>query len=98
MASEKVTINDQGRIVIPAAMRTALGLHGGDTLLVKLDEERGVIELATPLANLRWIQNELRKRHGDDLSRWSDEFIADRRREAAREAAKLDPLEGRALD
>ncbi len=41
-----VTIDAQGRIAIPAAMRANLGLQTGDTLFAHLDEETGGVRLA----------------------------------------------------
>ena len=41
-----VTIDAQGRIAIPAAMRAALGLQAGDTLFAHLDEDTGGVRLA----------------------------------------------------
>jgi AbrB family looped-hinge helix DNA binding protein len=41
-----VKIAAQGRVAIPAAMRTRLGLEPGDTLFVHLDEETQGVRLA----------------------------------------------------
>lgn len=41
-----VTIDAQGRIAIPAAMRASLGFQTGDTLFAHLDLETGGIRLA----------------------------------------------------
>ena len=41
-----VKIDAQGRVAIPAAMRTRLGLEPGDTLFVHLDEETHGVRLA----------------------------------------------------
>jgi AbrB family looped-hinge helix DNA binding protein len=41
-----VTIDAQGRIAIPAAMRANLGLKTGDTLFAHQDEETGGVRLA----------------------------------------------------
>lgn len=41
-----VTIDAQGRVAIPAAMRAKLGLQTGDTLFAHLDEESGGVRLA----------------------------------------------------
>jgi len=41
-----VKIDAQGRIAIPAAMRTSLGLQPGDTLFAHVDEETGGVRLA----------------------------------------------------
>jgi AbrB family looped-hinge helix DNA binding protein len=40
-----VKIDARGRVAIPAAMRTRLGLQAGDTLFVHLDEETHGVRL-----------------------------------------------------
>lgn len=89
--TERVKMNEQGRIVVPAAIRRQLGLKGGDTLIIKVDEEGEELRLSTPMANLRRMQRRLAHLRPDDGRRWSDELIAERRREA--EIEKLDSIE-----
>ena len=83
-----VTMNEQGRIVVPARIRKQLGLAGGDTLLIRIEDD--AMRLSTPMANLRRMQRVLAERHRDDPRRWSDELIAERRAEAQREQGDLD--------
>ncbi|MEQ1932155.1 MAG: AbrB/MazE/SpoVT family DNA-binding domain-containing protein [Parvularculaceae bacterium] len=75
-------IGRDGRIVIPAAMREAMGAAAGSTLMLLLRGDR--LEVFTPDASLRRIRESLDKvvPHGVSLA---DELIADRRREAAEE-------------
>ena len=84
MDTERVKINDQGRIVIPAAMRQELGLKGGDTLVLSVDH--GELRATTPDKLLRDAQELLAPfRPGPGEMSVSDQLIAERRREAARE-------------
>lgn len=39
-------LDAQGRIAIPAAIRSRLGLEAGDTLFARLDEETGSLQIA----------------------------------------------------
>ena len=80
--SAKVRLGPDGRVVIPAAMREALGLKEGDVLFARL--EGGEIKLLTPQAAMRRAQAIVRQFVPEGVS-LVDELIADRRREAARE-------------
>jgi AbrB family looped-hinge helix DNA binding protein len=80
--SVKSKINQNGRIVIPAAIRRQMGLKAGDTLL--MDVEDGVLRLETHLARIRRIQREVAQ-YCKPGRLASDELIAERREEARRE-------------
>ena len=43
---QEVHLSDQGRVVIPAALRRALGFHAGDALVARSEDGRLVIEKA----------------------------------------------------
>ncbi|MFZ4381965.1 MAG: AbrB/MazE/SpoVT family DNA-binding domain-containing protein [Sandarakinorhabdus sp.] len=77
------TMLDGGRIVVPAEVRAALGLKKGDKVLVSLDPD-GEVRLTTQIQALRRLQAKMRpfKRPGINET---DDFIALRRAEAARE-------------
>jgi AbrB family looped-hinge helix DNA binding protein len=75
-------INQNGRIVIPAAIRRQMGLQAGDTLL--MDVEDGVLRLETHRARIHRIQREVAQ-YCKSGSLASDELIAERREEARRE-------------
>ncbi len=80
--SRRVRIDPAGRVVVPAGFRKALGLRGGQELLVSLDD--GVLRFQTidkALERLRLIAKSKRKGRGSVV----DQFIADRRADAARE-------------
>jgi AbrB family looped-hinge helix DNA binding protein len=80
--SVKVRLGPDGRVVIPASIREALGLKEGDVLFARL--EGGEIKLLTPEAAMRRAQAIVRQFVPEGVS-LVDELIADRRREAARE-------------
>jgi AbrB family looped-hinge helix DNA binding protein len=80
--SRRVRIDSAGRVVVPAGFRKALGIDSGQELLVSLDE--GVLRLQTidaALERVRLIARSRRKGRGGVV----DQFIAERRAEAARE-------------
>ena len=75
-------INDNGRIVIPAAIRRNMGLNPGDVVVMSLED--GVLRIESQLAKIRRIQAEF-KPFANPASLASDELIAERREEARRE-------------
>lgn len=79
--SARLTINNQGRIVIPAPMRHALGVKAGDEIIARIDGRRIVLETPdTVLARIRsWFADV-----PSDVS-LVDELIAERRQEAVRD-------------
>jgi AbrB family looped-hinge helix DNA binding protein len=81
--SARVRINQQGRIVIPAECRAAAGLKPGDDLLIEVVGE-GELRLRTRSRALKEAQAIVARYlpKGRDLVQ---EFIDDRRKEAARE-------------
>ena len=81
----RIRLGDGGRIVIPAAHRKALGVEPGDRMTISFVD--GGLRITTWKQALAWLQEEVRRvgRPGVSLS---EELIADRRREAAREAAR----------
>jgi AbrB family looped-hinge helix DNA binding protein len=80
---ERVKISDGGRLVIPAAMRAAMGIEVGDIVTVRLypTGELGVISRSAAIAKAQKI---VRKYVSADIS-LVDELIAERRAEAERE-------------
>ncbi len=77
--AHSLRVGAQGRIVLPSAMRHALGVKEGDELAATIDGRRIVLEPRGEL--LRRMQEELRSTRGKRSL--VDELIADRRREAA---------------
>lgn len=77
----EVQLGRQGRLVIPAQVRKALDLKPGDTLVVRQDGDSIVIERRATL--IRRMQARFAS-ISPDVS-LSDELLAERRAEAARE-------------
>lgn len=78
----RTTLGPDGRIVIPAIFREALGLKDGQTLLVSI--EAGELRVRTREAALKRVQAFVRSFVPEGVS-LADELIEDRRREEARE-------------
>jgi AbrB family looped-hinge helix DNA binding protein len=83
----KTKINQNGRIVIPAAIREELGIKPGDTLLMDV-KENGVLRIETYPARVRRIQREVAKYARPGVLA-SDELIAERREEFRREEEEM---------
>jgi AbrB family looped-hinge helix DNA binding protein len=79
--ARSLRIGAQGRLVLPSAMRRALGIKQGDELTARIDGGRIVLEPRGEL--LRRMQDELRGSRGKHSL--VDELIAERRCEAPRE-------------
>jgi len=75
-------LNENGRIVIPAAIREAVGLKRGQDVI--LWAEKGEVRISSPIARMRRAQELVRKYVPEGVS-LADELIAERREEAARE-------------
>ncbi|WP_419813824.1 AbrB/MazE/SpoVT family DNA-binding domain-containing protein [Glacieibacterium sp.] len=71
-----------GRIVVPVALRRAMGIGPGDALVLELDGDE--LRVRSSKAALERIRAELRNLPKGDML-VSDELIADRRAEALRE-------------
>jgi AbrB family looped-hinge helix DNA binding protein len=77
-----VRLCEGGRIVIPAEVREQLGLKVGDRLVLRVED--GEIRLFTRAEGIRKAQRIFSKYRQEGVS-LSDELIAERRAEAARE-------------
>jgi AbrB family looped-hinge helix DNA binding protein len=82
LAPAKLRLGPDGRIVIPAAFREALGLSDGDTLIASIDD--GELNLLTRRAAVRRAQAIVRQFVPEGVS-LVDELIEDRHREVERE-------------
>lgn len=83
MQSVKVKMADGGRIIVPVALRKALGVKPGDTLTIKLEGDE--LRLRSTMSALREFQAYARTLPKSDMLA-SDELIAERRAEAARDS------------
>ena len=77
-----VRLGAQGRLVVPAPIRKALGFQPGETLVARV--EGGCLVIEKPEAVERRLHAWFRKFEGRSLA---EERIAERREEARREAA-----------
>lgn len=79
---QQVRIGPQGRLVIPADVRKRLKLHSGDSLSLRVEDDRIVLE--RPEAAIARIQRLFAEAApGRSLT---EELIAERREEARRES------------
>jgi len=77
-----VHIHENGRVVIPAEFRKALGIKAGDEVILELDSHE--VRLTTMQHRLARAQ-ELVAKHVKPGTRLSDELIAERREAAKHE-------------
>lgn len=75
-------VNENGRVVIPASFRQALGIKAGDTVVLRLDN--GELRITTLRQRLAKAQQLVRKHVARSRS-LADELIAERREAAKRE-------------
>jgi AbrB family looped-hinge helix DNA binding protein len=76
------TLNESGRIVIPASIRRLLGVQPGDEIILLVENDE--VRMTTARRRMERAQ-QLFKQYVGKGARLSDELIADRRKEAARE-------------
>lgn len=83
MGDTAVKMGAGGRVVIPAEVRSALGVGPGDTLILVVEPDG--IRLLTPEQAVRRAQG-LVKKHLTEGQRLSEELLAERRDEVASDA------------
>jgi len=77
----RLTMSKNGRVLIPAELRAALGLRSGGPLMARLEGEKLVLEpLAAAVRRIKGVMSQ----YSSPDSSLVDELIADRRREADR--------------
>ena len=84
MTTSKGRLAAGGRLVVPAEFRRRLGLQPGDTVVIELRGQE--LRVRSSDAALRRLQDRLAARRSP-RGRASDELLAERRAEAAREAS-----------
>ena len=81
-ASAKLKINENGRVVIPAEFRKALGIRAGDELLVWMEDDE--LRMTTMKRRIERAQRRARQYLKPGVS-LVDQLIAERREAAKRE-------------
>jgi AbrB family looped-hinge helix DNA binding protein len=78
----RLKMNENGRVVIPASFRKALGIKAGDELVLRMEDEE--LRITTMKRRIEHAQRLVRKyvKPGTSLV---DELIAERREAARRE-------------
>jgi AbrB family looped-hinge helix DNA binding protein len=82
MEHYRVSISANGRMVLPASLRQQLHVEGGGLLIIREDEGRLVLESVDDA--VRRAQDLVRQ-YASDAQGVTDEFLAERRADAARE-------------
>ncbi len=82
MDEMRARVNENGRVVIPAPIREALGIDAGDELVMRIEDKE--LRITTLKNRLQHAQNRVR-RYVKPGTRLSDELIAERREAAKRE-------------
>lgn len=75
-------VNENGRILIPAAIREQMGIKPGDSVVWRLED--GVLHVESYRASIRRLQAEMQKYKKPGKS-VVDEFLKEKREEARRE-------------
>jgi AbrB family looped-hinge helix DNA binding protein len=75
-------INENGRVVIPAAFRRALGIHPGETVVLRLENDE--LRITTLRQRLAKAQ-QLVRAHVPPTTSLADEIIRERREAEPRE-------------
>jgi AbrB family looped-hinge helix DNA binding protein len=78
----RLRVNENGRMVIPASFRKALGINAGDEVVLRLEEDE--LRITTLKSRIERAQRRVRgyAKAGRSLA---DELIAERREAAKRE-------------
>ena len=78
----RTRVNENGRVVIPASFRKALGIHVGDEVVLRIEDNE--LRITTLKGRLERAQRLVRKHVKPGIS-LVDEFIAERRQAARNE-------------
>lgn len=80
-AEVRTKLNINGRVVIPASIRQALGLELGEEILLFVEDDE--LRMTSARKRAERAQRLFKKYVGGDGPNMVDELIADRRKEAA---------------
>jgi AbrB family looped-hinge helix DNA binding protein len=75
-------VNENGRVVIPASYRKALGIKGGDEVILRMEDDE--LRITTMKRRLERARRRIRQYVKPGVS-LADELIAERRAAAKRE-------------
>jgi AbrB family looped-hinge helix DNA binding protein len=78
----RIQVGEKGRVVIPAAMREALGIGVGDTVVLRVEDQE--LRISTMRSRLRRAQEWVRQIVPPEVS-LADELSAERREAAKHE-------------
>lgn len=82
MEESRTRVNENGRVVIPASFRKALGINAGDEVLLRIENDELRI---SPLRQRVERAQRLVRQHVKRGTSLADELIAERREAAKRE-------------
>jgi AbrB family looped-hinge helix DNA binding protein len=78
----RMRINENGRVVIPASYRKALGIKAGDEVILRMEDDE--LRITTMKRRIERAQRRIRQYVKPGVS-LADELIAERREAAKRE-------------
>ena len=81
-AETRMRVNENGRVVIPASYRKALGIKAGDEVILLMEDDE--LRITTMKRRLERAQRRIRRYVKPGVS-LADELIAERREAAKRE-------------
>jgi AbrB family looped-hinge helix DNA binding protein len=81
-AETRTRVNENGRVVIPASYRKALGIKAGDEVILRMEDDE--LRITTMKRRLERAQRRIRQYVKPGVS-LVDELIAERREAAKRE-------------
>ncbi len=81
-AETRMRVNENGRVVIPASYRRALGIKAGDEVILRMEDDE--LRITTMKRRLERARRRIRQYVKPGVS-LADELIAERREAAKRE-------------
>jgi len=81
-AETRMRVNENGRVVIPASYRKALGIKAGDQVILRMEDDE--LRITTMKRRLERARRRIRQYVKPGVS-LADELIAERREAAKRE-------------